>query len=129
LVDVDQRRGVIGLDEIAGLHEEAAGASVDGRRDGTIRQIQLRGFERGFIDVERGFGAVDGGLVGAQGFILRVEGGLVGGVLILRNEAILREGLVTIGLLFGVGGLDAVAREIRLGLAMSALSFSIAACA
>ncbi len=45
-----------------------------------------------------------------------LEGGLVSGVLILRDQAILRQRGVTIGLLFGVGGLDAVARQIGLGL-------------
>ena len=117
--------GVVGLDQIAGLHEKTAGASVDGRRDGAIRKVEFRGFERGLIHVERGFGAVDGGLVGAQRFVLRIECGLVSGVLIFRDQAFLRQRLVSVGLLFGVGGLHAVARQIRLRLSDQRLIFSM----
>ena len=116
LVDVDECPGVVGLHQIARLHQKAAGAPVDGRTNEAISKIELRRFERRFVDVERGFGAVDGGFVGAKRFVLRIKSGLIGGVLILRDQPVLGESGIALRLLFRIGGLDGVARQIRLRL-------------
>src|SRR5262249_15818775 len=64
LVDHDQGRRVVGLDEIALVDDEAAGASVNRRADGGEAELQP--------------GALHGRLVGFDGFPRRLHTRLVG---------------------------------------------------
>ena len=54
LVDDDHRSVGVGLDQVAGMHQQVAGAAVDWRANLTVLEIQLRGLHRGGVGLHRG---------------------------------------------------------------------------
>ena len=100
LVDDDERRGVVGADQVAVVDDERAGSSGDGRRDRRVFELHL--------------GVLDGGAIGADRRVERGGRRRAGLDLLARDEAALSECLVSLRLSFRVRRLREIALEVRL---------------
>ena len=69
LVDRNHRRIGLRFDERTGLHLQTAGASIDGRGDPAIFQVQFCRFDCCFVGSRGGAGAFERSLIGVRGLI------------------------------------------------------------
>ena len=102
LVDHDQRRLVVGADQVTLVHHQRARAPRDRRGDRRVLELHLRILQRR--------------LVGIHGCVERGCRRLRGIDLLAWRDASLREFLEPLGLLRGVGGLREIAVEVGLRL-------------
>ena len=64
----DHQGDIVYFHQVAGLHQQVAGPSGDGRLDFAVAQVQPGGGGGGHVGVERGLGAIDAGVGGANCF-------------------------------------------------------------
>ena len=102
LIDHDERRLVVGANQVALVHHQRAGASGDRRGDGRVLQLHLRVLHRRFVGIH---GRISAATVGLR----RIH-------LLARRDAALRQLLEPLGLLRRVGGLREIAIEVGLRL-------------
>ena len=93
LVDDDQRFSV-GLDEVAGLHQQVSSASRYGRMDFAVTQIELCPLDGGAVAFLRCADASDGRLIGADAFAQGVGVGANLVELLARDDALFGERFV-----------------------------------
>src|SRR5881296_1591064 len=61
----DHQGYIIGLDQVAGVYEQVAGAARDGRLDSAIAEVEFGGFRGSLVGLECGASAFNGCLSGA----------------------------------------------------------------
>ena len=108
LVDDDERRLIVGADQIAGVDHQRAGSAGDRRADGRVLQLHFR--------------VLDGGAIGGDVGFERRRGRARGVALLARDDAALDELLGALHDRLGVRGLRGVALEVRFGLCSAASS-------
>ena len=107
LIDHDQRRGAVGLNQIAFVHEQGASPAGGRRADARVLEIETGGGNGGLVRGGRGF--------------QRRGGRDLGVVLLARNQAALEQILEPVNLYLRIVGLRRIAREHRGGLVESHL--------